>query len=108
MKKIKSHGQEALHPAINMNAVQAKLLATVGSASATGAARTTIDIRVNGALVANADAIFVLRNFDNFPREFVSQYARIGVHGMAASEGMEIAAAHPHPPHAHQSLAGLC
>jgi hypothetical protein len=108
VQEIEPDGKKSLHAAVHVNAVEPKVFAAVGTPYAASATRTTEDVWVDRATVTDADAVSVVRNFDDFSGEFVAKYTRIGIDGVLSSEGVEVAAAHTDSSDSHQRLTRRC
>src|SRR4051812_44076470 len=106
MKQINSYRQEALHATIHMNAIQAQLFAAIGAAFETRMTCTAVDIRIDGAQIADLQPQVVYRDIDNFARKLMAEDPRIGVNRVAAGKGMKVTATDPDSFHANQCFTG--
>jgi hypothetical protein len=61
-----------LHTSVNVNSVKAKLLTTVRASTKARSAGAAIDVGIDGTLVADLNAVSIVRNLDDLSREFMS------------------------------------
>jgi hypothetical protein len=94
MQKINSHRQERLHAPIGMNSKNTEALAAVSSASMARDANAAVDVGINRAEIAGLDTFVVSPNLNDLARQFVPEYAGIGIRGVATRQSMEITATH--------------
>lgn len=106
IEKIDGNGEKLLHAAINVDTEDLDLLAAVGAAHTAGATDAAGNVGLDGATVARLDPAFVGRGFDDDPGELVADDARVCVDGVAAGEGVVIAATDADLPDPDERLAG--
>jgi hypothetical protein len=90
-----------------VNAIELELLAAIGAAFPASAASSAKNVRVNRALVTNAEPVRIHRQFSYLSRELVSEYSRIRVDWMSSGKGVKITATDAYSPHTDDRFTGL-
>src|SRR5271166_3983919 len=87
-----------------MNTDQVQLFTAVRSPYSASAAFSTAYVRFDGTSIARTESLCILRNLNDFARQFMPQDARIGVDRMPSCKSMEVATTNPDSMNSKQGL----
>jgi len=89
-----------------MNPIKPKLLTAISMTLTTHPTAAAVYVRIDSACVPDPEAFCIVGDANDLSREFMTQYARVGIDGMTSGKRMEVAAANPNSSHANQGLSG--